>query len=36
MSGLLNRSEFGMNKYIPAISDENLNVQVEILKKKFI
>ena len=34
MSGLLNRSEFGMNKYIPAISDEvNLNIQVEILKK---
>ena len=33
MSSLLNRSEFGMNKYIPAISDEvNLNIQVEILK----
>ena len=33
MSSLLNRSEFGMTKYIPAISDEvNLNIQVEILK----
>ena len=34
MSSLLNRSEFGMTKYIPAISDEvNLNIQVEILKE---
>ena len=35
MSSLLNRSEYGMTKYIPAISDEvNLNIQVEILKSK--
>jgi polyisoprenoid-binding protein YceI len=34
MSGLLNRSKYGMNKYIPAISDEViLNIQVEVLKQ---
>ena len=34
ISSLLNRSEYGMTKYIPAISDEvNLNIQVEILKE---
>ena len=34
MSGLLNRSKYGMDKYIPAISDEViLNIQVEVLKQ---